>query len=137
MRKGFTLIELMISIAILAVGLSVILQGFAHSLNILKISQDNLQATLVLEERMFELEMAAKEVDSFRLSNLHEKFQFADLECDWSVRSEEVKLETEEFDLQLQEPIKLYRVEANLSWQEGRRSGQVPLITHLRIQEEE
>ena len=59
-KHGFTLIEVMISVAILAVGLSLILQGFAFSLNVLRISQDNLKATLVAENKMAELQIQIK-----------------------------------------------------------------------------
>lgn len=60
-NKGFTLIEVMVSVAILSIGLLVIIQGFSSSLNTLRICQNNLEASLFAEEKMAELEIYSKQ----------------------------------------------------------------------------
>ena len=60
-RTGFTLVEIMISIAILSMGLILILQGFTNSLNILRIAEHNLETSLLAEEKMVEMEINVKQ----------------------------------------------------------------------------
>ncbi|MBN3038728.1 MAG: type II secretion system protein [Candidatus Omnitrophica bacterium] len=146
MKTGFTLVEVILSISILSIGLVLILQGFAHSLNVLKISEDNLKATLAAENKMSEAYLLAKE-DWDRFDNgLDERFEFDDLECNWQidVTEVEIKIETEgedtfetETELELEEQQTLNEIKANLAWEEGRRGGKIPVITYMLSTPEE
>ncbi len=130
MKQGFTLIEIMVSVAILSIGLVLILQGLTHSLNILRISQDNLKATLLAENKMAELEIKVKEGKEVFLEDLDEEFEFEDMDCVWGIKFSPVELEIEEtFDRKYED---LNEVEAILSWKEGKRKGKVPLVTYMR-----
>lgn len=132
-QYGFTLIEIMISVAILSVGLVLILQGLTHSLNILRISQDNLKATLLAENKMAELEIKAREGKEVFLEDLGEEFEFEDMECEWGIEITPVEWEIEEIPEEYEE---LNGVEASLSWKEGKRKGRIPLVTYMRSQPE-
>ena len=130
LKRGFTLIEIMISVAILSTGLVLILQGLMHSLNILQISRDNLKATLLAENKMAEVEIKAREGKEVFLEDLGEEFEFEDMECEWGIKFSPVEFEIEEtFDEKYED---LNEVEAIMSWKEGRRKGKVPLVTYLR-----
>ncbi len=126
--RGFTLVELMVSVAILAVGLAFILQGFAFSLNVQRISEDNLRATLVAENKMAELQIQAKENKDGLSGGLDEKFEFGDMEYTWEVEVEPVGWEMEEVSEAHQV---LNEVSACLSWKEGKREGKVGLVTYM------
>ena len=55
-NKGLLLFEVMLTIIILSVGLTLILRSFYSSLNATKIAQYYTTATLLIEDKMWELE---------------------------------------------------------------------------------
>ena len=126
--RGFTLVELMVSVAILAVGLAFILQGFAFSLNVLRISEDNLKATLVAENKMAELQIQAKENKDGLAGGLDEKFELGNMEYAWEIEVQPVGGGIEEISGAHQT---LNEVSACLSWEEGKRMGKVGLVTYM------
>ena len=118
---GFTLIEIMLSIAILSLGLILILQGFTHSLNILRISQNNLAASLLAEIKMAQMQITALQDKNALLRSLGEKLPYDNIEFNWAVKI----IPDEEYE-------DLNKVWTTLSWREGKRKGATPLITYLR-----
>ena len=51
-RRGFTLIEVMIGVVILAVGFASLYLGFSQGFAIIQVARENLRATQVLQEKM-------------------------------------------------------------------------------------
>lgn len=128
MKKGFTLVEIMVSVAILSIGLVLILQGLAFSLGALRISEDNLTATLAAESKMAEAQILAKEDWDKLKSGLDEKWEFANLRCQWKVEVNPVQWQLEEVSKGYED---LNQVDAALAWQEGRQKGRIPLTTYM------
>jgi prepilin-type N-terminal cleavage/methylation domain-containing protein len=121
-NRGFTLIEIMISIAILSVGLIFVLQGLTQCLSILRISQDNLEASLLAEEKTTEFEIVAKqETGSFSKPTSGE-LQSGNIELTWQIH---LTPDTENEDLN--------EVLTTVHWKEGRRSGTSVFSTYLLI----
>lgn len=121
--KGFTLIEIMISIAILSVGLIFILQGLTKCLSILRISQDNLEASLLAEEKTNEFKIVAKqETGSFSKVTSGES-QSGNIALTWGIR---LTPDSEYEDLN--------ELITTVHWKEGRRSGASIFSTYLIIQ---
>lgn len=129
MKKGFTLVEIMVSVAILSIGLVLILQGLVFSLGALRISEDNLTATLAAESKMAEAQILAKEDWDKLKSGLDEEWEFADLECQWEIEVTPVEWQMEEVPAGYED---LNQVDAALAWQEGKRKGRIPLTTYMR-----
>jgi len=134
-QYGFTLIEIMVSVAILSIGLVLILQAFGHSLNVLRISEDNLKATFMTENKLAEAQIQAKEDWDALANGLKEKFEFEDLQCVWEVKItsagwEGIEEIAEEYE-------NLNEVKATLTWKEGKRKGEIPLVTYMRSPIEE
>jgi len=133
-RKAFTLIEVMLSVAILSIALVLILQAFAHSLSILRITEDNLTATLIAGNKMAEAQIMAKEDwDSFE-KGMDKRFRSQDIKCRWKMDIAAVELDTED-DFELDGALN--EVNASLSWEEGIRSGVITLSTFMKNYEEE
>jgi len=130
MQHAFTLIEVMISVAILSVALTLIIQAFAQSLNILRIAQDNLTATLIVGNKMAEAQILAKEDWSSFENGADERFKSEDFKCHWGVDVDPVEIETDE--KALKEEQTLNEVKAFLSWEEGKRKGIISLATYMR-----
>ena len=121
-NKGFTLIEIMVSVSILSIGLIVILQGFTSSLNVLRVCQNNLEASLFAEEKMAELEINIKQDKEVFLKGLTGIIQENNLEFQWSIS---LTPETEYEDLN--------KVLTTISWKEGKRKGINSLSTFFII----
>lgn len=136
LKKAFTLVELMVAISILSIGLVVMLQGMAHSLNVLQISEDNLRASLAVENEMAGAFILAKGNWEALENGVNEKFDFLGLECEWTVSLNLEKIEREipeetTFALEPEEELELYKMDAALSWEEGKRRGRIPLVLYM------
>jgi type II secretory pathway pseudopilin PulG len=116
------LIEIMVSVAILSFGLILILQGFTHSLNALRISENNLKANLLAEERIAQLQINARQGTDALLRDLHGQTSFDNIKYKWET---EVAADERYEDL--------HKVLTIISWEEGRRKGSIPIATYLRI----
>ncbi|MDD5408587.1 MAG: prepilin-type N-terminal cleavage/methylation domain-containing protein [Candidatus Omnitrophica bacterium] len=121
-NKGFTLIEIMISIAILSLGLILILQGLTQCLNILRISQNNLETSLLAEEKMAEMEIAVKQDKEMFSKDTSGESQSGNIEFNWHIRLSP-DMEYEDF----------YEVLTTVNWTEGRRKGSSIFSTYLMI----
>lgn len=56
-RRGFTLLETLLAVAILGIGLTVVLQSYGRSLDSLGMSAQYTQALMLLERKLDELEI--------------------------------------------------------------------------------
>jgi len=121
-NKGFTLIEIMISIAILSLGLIANLQGLTRCLSILRISQNNLEASLLAEEKMAEFEIAVKQETGSFFKQTSGESQTGNIELNWQIR-----LDTDS------EYEDLNKVVITVNWKEGVRSGVSVFSTYLII----
>ena len=120
-NRGFTLIEIMVSIAILSLGLILILQSFAYSLNALRICRNNLEATLLAEEKMSQMQIIAQQTRGSLLSGIEGESSLGNIEFKWEIDA-----------VQDEEYVNLYKVASTTSWKEGRRKGAVIFVTYLR-----
>ena len=120
--RGFTLIEIMISIAILSVGLILVIQGLTQCLSILRISQDNLETSLLAEEKIAELEIAAKQEKGTFFKETSGETQSGNIEFKWQIR-----LTPDQEYEDLNEAL------TTVSWKEGTRKGASVFDTYLII----
>ena len=125
-RAGLTLIEIMISIAILSLGLISVMQGLAKCVSILRISQDNLASTLLIEDKMAEMEIAVKQ-DGLKafLNDTSGQEQLGNAEFNWQIRLSP----DQEYEI-------LNKVTATVRWKDGRNSGSSIFSTYLTIMNE-
>jgi prepilin-type N-terminal cleavage/methylation domain-containing protein len=134
-ENAFTLIEVMISVAILSVGLVLILHGFSYSLSALRISESNLQTTLWAANKMAQAQILAKEDWNDFENGLEESLEFERVKCRWKV-----KLMPVEWDIEMEDIPEnyedFYEIAASMSWQEGKRKGVINLVTFMRSFEE-
>ncbi len=135
-KHGFTLIEIIVSISILSFGLVLILQWFGHSLNILRISEDYLRATLVMESKMAGIEIKFKEGKTeFWTGDVED---VKDSKMLFTINTQATPVECKEESKSGNELIyeDLYKIKALLSWKEGKRRGKIPIETYLINHEE-
>ncbi|MDD5560718.1 MAG: prepilin-type N-terminal cleavage/methylation domain-containing protein [Candidatus Omnitrophica bacterium] len=121
-NRGFTLIEIMISIAILSLGLILVLQGLTQCVGILRIAEDNLGASLLADDKIAEMEIAVKQDKDAFLKDASGESQSGNIEFKWQVRLTP--------DMEYED---LYAVLATVRWNEGKRSGASIFNTYLMI----
>lgn len=112
--RGFTLVEVMVSVTILAICLVLILNSFVISTRAIELSDDFFRSTLLFENKLYE--MCNAELD--------EGFQdgvFSDFGNRFSWKLHIVKLE--------ELPIK--ETELEISWDQGSKKKSVSALTYL------
>ena len=129
--QAITLVDIMVSISILSLGLVLILQWFAYSLNVLKISQDYLAATLALEDKMADAEIKLKEDKDKLWDGNNEDFESLGLQLELNEQLVPVEYRKELSSGEEVEFKNLYNLKTNLSWREGKRKGEIPLGMYL------
>jgi prepilin-type N-terminal cleavage/methylation domain-containing protein len=119
-KYAFTLVEIIISAAILSVGLTVVLTGLTGLLNTLRISQNNLDSIFIFDKKMADLELKRAEEGKLE-TGYKEDFEFGKLSFQWEIDLSPV----EDFE-------QLKKMVAVLSWQEGKREGKIIVPAYLR-----
>ncbi|MFH1856002.1 MAG: prepilin-type N-terminal cleavage/methylation domain-containing protein [Candidatus Omnitrophota bacterium] len=77
MKRGFALIEALLSVVIISIGTIYVLQAFGNELSALGMAQDNLRAVLLLENKMAELQFEIIEKGTLEEYPLSGKFEAA------------------------------------------------------------
>ena len=129
-KKAITLIEVMISISILSIGLVLVLQGFAYCLNGLRISENNLKASLLAGNKMAQAQIEVKEDWNTFENNLSERFKAQRLKCTWNIEIDPVSWGAEEKVPESYDDLNELR--ASFGWTEGKRKGTISLVTYVR-----
>ncbi len=119
-NRAFTLIEIMVAVAILSMGLIFVLQGLTKCLGVLNTARCSLEAGLLAEEKMAEAEISFRNEKNAAFTGLSGQSEAGNVEFSW-----QVGLESDaEYD-------NLYLVRDTVRWREGKRSGITPLVTYF------
>jgi len=120
-ERGFTLLEIMVALAIMGIALTVILQQFSAGLRTVRMTRDYTTALIHAREKLEELCLAKK------LSEKEESGEFED-GYKWQVMiapyEEEKKEGSTEFLL-----LSMYKVTSVVSWEAGNKEREVELAT--------
>jgi prepilin-type N-terminal cleavage/methylation domain-containing protein len=103
-NKAFSLIELLVAVAILAIGIGTVLQAMAHSARVTGLSKDIVSALFLTEDKIQELEFKERASDKFA----------------W------------EYALVLDADLDLYKLDLKTSWQRIGRNEEIDLETYLK-----
>ncbi len=118
--NGFTLLEVMIAVGILAIGLVVLLQAHVMNLKMITHSQLSTRAMLLAEKRIAELEAKKMRIPGERKGDFgegHPGFLWKELITPVRIGNKVLS--------------GLSRVEVVVSWEEGSREEDVRLVTYL------
>ena len=117
--NGFTLLEVMIAIGILAIGLIVLLQTHVMNLKMIAHSQLSMKAMLLAERRIAEIEAGGVKTIGETEGDFEEfpEFYWREVVTPFSIGSEVSG--------------GVSRVEVIVSWEEGQREEEVKLVTYL------
>ncbi len=114
-NKAFSLLELIISVAILSAGIVVILQALAFSARVTGLSCDLVNAVFLAEDKMQELEFNAKQnpISEENVKDKKDKFAW-----EYSISSD------------LDYPNLLYKLNLEVSWERLNRKEALNLSTY-------
>ncbi len=113
-KRGFLLLEVMVSVAILSIGIVMVLGSFMNSIKAIYLSEDYFRAGLLLEEKIYEVS------NSTAVEGLSGGV-FADFNNRFSWNMNVIKSEQDlvyEFDLQV-------------SWNQGAKMHELSVVTYL------
>lgn len=128
-QKGFTLVEVMLSVLILGLGLVVIANSYLAALRGINTSQNNIQAMVLAKEKLDELEVSSLEKKGLSALSASETLRSLGRNYNYSLNITEI---TEPKD------IAKYLVKACLvfNWQEQNAEKNATLSTYLPKYEE-
>ncbi len=115
-KRGFLLYEVLLALAILSIGLVIVLRSFSTSLRAVRTSQNYFKATLLLEEKLWEVEKANSLPPGISQGS------FPGSKFNWEVETSPIE---EEGD------VGLNAVKVTLSWRQGKRKGDIGLTTWM------
>lgn len=120
--RGFLLLETLLTVLILTVGLTLVVRSFSGSIASMGISHDYTRAMLLLEEKMWELEVAGAITPGLSSG----RFEDADhiVAFRWELLASSCT------------PLDLCETTLTVSWTRGGRSRAVSVVTYLKRQVE-
>jgi Tfp pilus assembly protein PilE len=139
-KKGsFTLVELMVTVSILAIGIVLVLRSFLSISAALDSGSNRIMAMQLLEDKMNALEQKAKAEAGVFLETKEEETRLGNRDA--TLKLQVVSLSTPEFPLSGQEEEidkeKINEVKLTLLWKEAGIEKDTILSTYLKNKEEE
>lgn len=116
-NKGFSLLEVIITVAILAAGITVLLQALSFSSRVAGLSNDIIRAVFLAEDRLQELGLKEKQglIGGEPVLNLGEEGRF-----NWQGK------------LNFDTDINLYKFDLAVSWQRADRAEEINAGTYFK-----
>jgi len=114
-NEGFSLLELIIAVAILSIAITGILQAFSFSAQATGLSCDIINATFLAEDKIQELEFQEKQ-KSLKAESAKDSLD----RFNW------------EYSMLLDEELDLYKFNLKINWLRQRRQQSLEVSTYLR-----
>ncbi len=143
--KGFTLLEIMVSLAIMAIALVTIMQLFSGALRSAKVSHDYSLAVICAKRKMDEV-LAVKTMEEFEELAMIGEFEDKILEgYKWEIMTPEpyeipsgLTTDLEEEGIILDDlDSKIYKLGVRISWPSGANEKEVKFFTLKMLEEED
>ena len=131
-RGGFTLIEVVVALAILSVGLTVVIELFAGGLRLARVSEEYTKAVNYGRNKMEEITVKPKIEEGSEEGKFDETFH-------WQVGVKKVDVLPIEKKPDLKVPVDLFQIQVKVIWKSGskERSTSVETYKTFRVEEDE
>jgi general secretion pathway protein I len=111
-NRGFTLIEIVVAMAILGVGLIVIIELFSGGLRLGRVSEEYTQAVGLARVKLEEIFLAEQLKEGSEQGEFNKDFR-------WQVGVKKVDLLPVEKGLEFKPPVEFYQIKVNIFWKSG------------------
>lgn len=111
--QGFTLIEVLVAVIILAFGLVLVAEGMSRTEQAFRISQNLVIASQIADEKLMDSEIEVRQRHKLRYSFDSDKDKFPGKSFDWKREIRGFSHET------IRDETKLNRVDVTLDWKDG------------------
>jgi len=131
-NRGFTLIEVVVALAILGVGLTVIIELFSGGLRLARASMEYTKAVNYARTKMEEITVKPAVAEGA------EEGEFDDKSFRWQVGVKKVDLLSIDKSIDYQPPVELYQVKIDVFWKSGtkEKSTGVEFLKAIKPEEE-
>lgn len=125
-RRGFTLIEVVVGLAILGVGLMVIIELFAGGLRLGRVSEEYTKAVNYGRMKMEELAVKPPSGEGVEEGEFNETYR-------WKIETKRIDLLPFERDTDFKPPVELFHVKVDVIWKSGLKERSVGLESYRTI----
>lgn len=129
-NPGFTLIEVVVAMAILGVGLAVIIELFGGGLRLGRVSQEYTRAAGYARMKMEEINLASALEEGIQEGAFDGQFR-------WQVEVKKVDLLPSGQETSYRPPVNLYRVRVDVLWKSGSKERAAALESYRLLKAEE
>ena len=131
-RGGFTLIEVVVAVAILSVALTVVIELFAGGLRLARVSEEYTTAVNYGRIKMEEIAVSPKMEEGSEEGKFDETFH-------WQVGVKKVDVLPIEKRPEFKVPVELFQIQVKVIWKSGsrERSASVETYKTIRVEEDE
>ena len=130
--KGFTLIEVMVAVAILGIALTMIIELFAGGLRLARISKDYTKAVNYANTKLEEIASKQTLEEGTTEGEFDETYH-------WRVTMNKVNLLEVQRPWEVKVPIQLFKIKVDVSWKPGSKERSVGAETYrtMKVQDDE
>ncbi len=128
--KGFTLIEVVIALAILGVGLMVIIELFSGGLRLGRVSEEYTKAVNYARTKIEEIKLKPPTGEGMEEGEFNDFFR-------WQVEVRKVDILPLEKNPDFKPPVDLFRVKVSVLWKSGSKERSISLESFQMIKQEE
>ena len=125
-RKGFTLIEVVVGLAILGVGLMVIIELFAGGLRLGRVSEEYTKAVNYSRMKLEELALKPPAEEGVEEGEFNETYR-------WKIETKRIDLLPFERDTDFKPPVEFFHVKIDVIWKSGLKERSVGLESYRTI----
>lgn len=125
-KQGFTLIEVVIGLAILGVGLMVVIELFAGGLRLGRASKEYTKATQYARVKMGELTLKPPSIEGVEEGEFDETYR-------WKMETKRVDLLPLEKDTDFKPPVDLLHIKVDVIWKSGLKERSVGVESYRSI----
>jgi general secretion pathway protein I len=122
-RNGFTLLEIVVALAILGIGLILIIELFSGGLRLGRTSEEYTRAVGYTRMKMEELQVAKSLEEGMQEGVFDRDFR-------WQVEVKKVDLLPPEREIQYKPPVELFHLRIDVLWNSGRQERATGIETY-------
>ncbi len=125
-NRGFTLIEIVVAMAILGVGLIVIIELFSGGLHLGRTSEEYTQAVGLARMKLEEIALAKQLKEGKEEGEFNKDFR-------WQVGVKKVELLMADKDIEFKPPVEFYQIKVNIIWKSGSKERSTEIESYRTI----